>query len=523
MSAVQPFPTLASADNSRSGSPARDSTRPAANPRRHNSHRRHKKGAPQGDAQPGPRHRPQKPKAVDEAIAEARDNTPSSDPASSAGGARRRNGRKNGAKRRGQQASAPSESVASSSRPTSSLMSATPAGQPTTGTLSMPMIIAGEDGRARVVFNAQPDDLYRSSPEELYHHPLHHEYQHQHQHRFYASPPPTSYGHSLALGEEPPAQQYLPAEHAIGAPPGFRHRSMTSTQLQQHHPDTRSYSPQLSSFHRPPPHPGHPSQHQDQTHRFSSVIDAPAYPHTAPLTAEAGSRGRSQSVSTHVSMTGLRISLAQSQPGNVMSPHLPLLARGAYGAPGQAPHSAYAGGGYFASRRASVSNVGLAVDPSHSIRIPTIMFQRPRSDSAAAPKDTAAGEPITPQSGRPAADACSSEAAELTGEDLAMQRLQDMISSLRALGTGRTATAPEEPAPKVLQSEEAADADEEPETPIAMLPTPAAHPTSRFDSILEEDEDTDDDDDDVDGPSASVGPVAAAAAAVHPVSALCAL
>ncbi|KAJ2763567.1 hypothetical protein IWQ57_005531, partial [Coemansia nantahalensis] len=351
-------------------------------------------------------------------------------------------------------------------------------------------------------YQLSPEEQYQLSPEEQYHPP---------QHRFYGSA--GGYAHEHV----PPPAQYAPhaapAPQAVGPPPGFRHRAMTSMQL---HADARPYPPQLPGYHRPPAHPSHAPRGQ---HRLSLAGEAPLSPHVASLAAEAGPRGRSQSVSTHFSSTSLRISLAQSQPGNVMSPHLPLLARGAYGAAGQAPQSAYASGGYFASRRASVSNVGLAVDPSHSIRIPTILFQRSRSTTdhhQAPPKDPATGEPLTPQSGDPAA---ANDGAGLAGEDLAMQRLQEMISSLRALGAGKTAAsaadAPSLPQPDAPLSD---PADAAPETPIAMLPTPAAHPTSRFDSILEEDEDTDDDDDDA--PVASSAPPAVAA---RPASALCAL
>ncbi|KAJ1941183.1 hypothetical protein EC988_006829, partial [Linderina pennispora] len=159
-------------------------------------------------------------------------------------------------------------------------------------------------------------------------------------------------------------------------------------------------------------------------------------------------RTRSQTVSSHVSETGLRISMAQARPGNVLAPHVPLAPR----APGM-QSNAYATGGYFAKRRASVSNVGLAVDPSHSIRIPAIMFQKPADLEQPGAPHTPVSNPNTPD--------------PKDGEGLAMKRLQDMISSMRNL----TPKQPLKPAE------------------ITLPPTPAAHPTSRFDSILEEDED----------------------------------
>ncbi|KAJ2824781.1 hypothetical protein IWW50_003169 [Coemansia erecta] len=133
----------------------------------------------------------------------------------------------------------------------------------------------------------------------------------------------------------------------------------------------------------------------------------------------------------------------RSFSASLQAPHSAAL-HGAFPGQQSARHGSVGQLGYFASRRASVS-AGLAVDPSHSIRIPTIMFQRSASGSLSVPPS-------------PAHD----------GEAVAMRRLQDMIASVRAAG--------------------------KPEKPVPAPPTPAAHPSARFDSILEEDEDTDDDD-----------------------------
>ncbi|KAJ1835338.1 hypothetical protein LPJ63_001226 [Coemansia sp. RSA 2711] len=99
--------------------------------------------------------------------------------------------------------------------------------------------------------------------------------------------------------------------------------------------------------------------------------------------------------------------------------------------------------GYFATRRASES-AGLAVNPDQSIHIPEILFQQRHASFA--------GAPATP--------------SDEDGEAVAMRRLQDMIAAMKALGRDR---APAQP---------------------PALPTPA-HPSARFDSILEEDEDSD--------------------------------
>ncbi|KAI9506050.1 hypothetical protein BX070DRAFT_219248 [Coemansia spiralis] len=263
-------------------------------------------------------------------------------------------------------------------------------------------------------------------------------------------------------------------------------------------------------------------------------------PLSAPIQGlVAGARGRSQSVSTHTNMTGLRISMAQSRPGNVLAPHMPALARAASsGSTLQA--NAYANGGYFASRRASVSNVGLAVDPSHSIRIPTIMFQKQKSDEQVYPSNTKVAVDgtaalITPKSAIEEKAVDDAEKTETKAQDSpAMRRLQEMIESMRKLSSGSVANE-DSAAASVATTESTATTSaaalavaassasssrtssplaslpskgtdaastgiEAPEASsiasmpaITLPPTPAAHPTSRFDSILEEDEDTEDD------------------------------
>ncbi|KAJ2005564.1 hypothetical protein H4R26_001880 [Coemansia thaxteri] len=232
------------------------------------------------------------------------------------------------------------------------------------------------------------------------------------------------------------------AGQTAGPPPEFRKRSLTSTQLRVTAPE---FTPQRAQ----PPQPL-------QTAHASQPI---FYPHTAPLSAPPlGGRARSQSTSAHVSLTGLRITMAQARAGNVLAP--------------LAAPQAYSGSGYFGTRRASVSSAaGVAADPAHAIRIPAELFQK--------------------QTGADAGD----------GESPAMRRLQEMISSMRALG-------PPAPAPPAdLPHVEPAD-------------PPAAHPTARFDSILEEDEDADDDeanlDDDEATRCADDAPSAAAALALPP-------
>ncbi|KAJ2786226.1 hypothetical protein H4R18_000073 [Coemansia javaensis] len=507
MSAPRPFPALNSADNSRSGSPAPE---PAAGrlppkPRRHHPKKPRQKpdGSSSGNADGARAQRPRPAPAPAEPGG-------ASAPEAQAPRPRRRASRRGGSKK------APRSESAGSSRPASAQQQAPPPPpqpqpqpQPrraASGTLSMPVIIADEDGRARVVFSSQP-----AEPGHVHHH---------HHHR---PPPPQQQRRStvdhvihgrggLGLG---PGMQPEPAG-ACEAPPGFcRHHSMGPGQLHAAaqrfaaQPRFRAAAAAAPDYHHHPhPHP-HPHPHSHHHHHYYAPMDHP--PATAPPGGEFGARARSQSVSAHASMTGLRISLAQSQPGNVMSPHLHLPAHGA-----QTPQS-----GYFASRRASVSDVGLAVDPSHSIRIPTIMFQKQRR-SRPADDSPAAASLVTPNTAEPGASPVHAvedgavpgeeegeeggeEEEELSGEDLAMRRLQDMIASLRALSAPATAAAAAAPADPELP-------------PVAVPPTPAAHPTSRFDSILEEDEDTDEDEDE-DGCATA----AAAAAASRPASALCAL
>ncbi|KAI9473224.1 hypothetical protein LPJ78_000728 [Coemansia sp. RSA 989] len=178
---------------------------------------------------------------------------------------------------------------------------------------------------------------------------------------------------------------------------------------------------------------------EEQRQRAMTQLRAEAAPfmprraterHRDPPGAPPDSRRTRSQSAVGLSATGLRIALAQ--PGNVMAPHV-----------GQTGRAC----GYFEARRASVSSAGLAVDPSHSIHIPAIMF-RQRSDCQLA----------TPTSAEPPE----------SGESLAMRRLQEMIASMRELGGAQ-------------------------DKAIGLPPTPAAHPSARFDSILEEDEDSDED------------------------------
>ncbi|KAJ2793238.1 hypothetical protein H4R20_006603, partial [Coemansia guatemalensis] len=355
------------------------------------------------------------------------------------------------------------------------------------GTLPTPTIITGEDGRARVVFDMQTEDVCAQQPRRstLDNHGGHAPA------RGWAG----VYGTHLGLGAGTPMHAAARSggrsvttsatEHAggSGAPPSFRHRSMTSTQLRA---TARPFSPQHSA---------------PQRRSLSSAVDGPVAPLSAPATS--GTRGRSQSASTHVSMTGVRISMAQSQPGNVMAPHLSMAMRA--GNPALA--GGYSSGGYFASRRASVSNVGLAVDPSHSIRIPTVMFQRQKPETPPIP---AAADPSlpTPTSASASAEP-EPEPAETPGESLAMRRLQEMIASMRAMGPPKSAR--DHPDATTPPASTAAPQPARSNLPPAVPPTPAAHPSSRFDSILEEDEDTEQDEAilDADGcsvPAHSMGP-----------------
>ncbi|KAJ1641865.1 hypothetical protein LPJ64_006226 [Coemansia asiatica] len=491
------------------------------------------------------------------------------------------------------------------------------------GVLPMAMIVPGENGRARVLFNPQAMDndhpLASATPSPRFSSSSVQSARGQSSGAYLASRArfPAHYGDNLGLGLglRSPMSPALPSAPVNGsfnnsrsvtmssasmaggqsshaAPPMVRHRSLTSTQLR---PTTRSFSPQSQhnqhqyqnqnqQYHFNHNHNHYQQQqqqhqYQQQQHhhyqpqqqpmrRLSSASSAgydnsTALPLSAPAGGSLNARGRSQSVSTHINMTGLRISMAQSRPGNVLAPHLPLLSRASSG--GAVQPNAYANGGYFATRRASVSNVGLAVDPSHSIRIPTIMFQKPKPEdlakaaSAAAsaagalpssqpssetatagPQSTAAAEPVSvPAAARPleASDLLatpvtggsnSSDLMNITGLDepsageaLAMQRLQEMISSMRALTqpqsqTQKTTTkthTQQTPAQAQLQqvpSAKLADVDMTTSAAaIQMPPTPAAHPTSRFDSILEEDEDDEADEEILDAEAAEDSSVTA--------------
>ncbi|KAJ1872532.1 hypothetical protein LPJ57_005059 [Coemansia sp. RSA 486] len=508
--------------------------------------------------------------------------------------------------------------------------------------LPMAMIVPGENGRARVLFNPQamdndhplanatPSPRFSTSSVQSARGPS------AGAHLSNRARFPAHYGDNLGLGLRSPMSPALPSAPVNGtysnsrsittpsasmaggspshaAPPIVRHRSLTSTQLRS---NARSFSPQSQysqhqhqnqnqqyhhyqqqySHHHYQPQQQQHSQHHYQQHqqhqqphsnyyhqqaqqqqptrRLSSAssagYDGMAPPLSAPAGGSTNPRGRSQSMSTHISMTGLRISMAQSRPGNVLAPHLPLLTRAASG--GAVQPNTYANGGYFATRRASVSNVGLAVDPSHSIRIPTIMFQKPKPEdlakaaSAAASSVAAGASPssqsasdtagvdaetvsaaaadcgpaakrsletsdslITPMTGGNSSDLLKSESDEPTaGEALAMQRLQEMISSLRTLTQAQSLTpkadkkkpnqsqnqvnsqaqaqdqAPTQSQSQSVTSTKLADIDVTSTAAIQMPPTPAAHPTSRFDSILEEDEDDEADEEMLDAEDSSV-------------------
>ncbi|KAJ1819624.1 hypothetical protein LPJ75_001146 [Coemansia sp. RSA 2598] len=503
-------------------------------------------------------------------------------------------------------------------------VSAPPMRSVSSSVLPMAMIVPGENGRARVLFNPQaldndhplasatPSPRFSSSSVQSARGPSSGA-QLGSRARF-----PAHYGDShglgLGLGLRSPMSPALPSAPVSGSlshvtPPIVRHRSLTSTQLRS---TARSFSPQSQfnqhqyqnqqyhhSHHQQ--HQQQQLQHQQQIHQYqpqqqrhqphtsyyhqqaqqppmrrlssasSAGYDGMVPPLSAPAGDSASPRGRSQSVSTHISMTGLRISMAQSRPGNVLAPHLPLLSRAASGGAVQA--NTYANGGYFATRRASVSNVGLAVDPSHSIRIPTIMFQKPKPEdlakaaSAAASAAAAASASPSPQpsvsetasagaqsatavdaTSAPAAKHPSSEPSDSlatpvtggngsdtlkngvdepsAGEALAMQRLQEMISSMRSLTqtqTPKTSSkaqtqtqtqnqshqAPPQTQKQHVPSNKLADVDVVGTAALQMPPTPAAHPTSRFDSILEEDEDNEADEEILDAETAEDSSVTA--------------
>ncbi|KAJ1959277.1 hypothetical protein GGI12_004416 [Dipsacomyces acuminosporus] len=430
---------------------------------------------------------------------------------------------------------------------------------PNSGLLPQAMIVSGENGRARVLFNPHsehapagpaPLQLQRSVS------PAQHQYQrtsgaiprrasmaaaqlgsrnkypvqfadnmaqqhHQHLGLGAVQPPvyQTSRAHNGARAtsvSNGPAVPFVPGSRVAAVAGAARQRSVSSTQFRD------------TAYHQQ-------AQHQQQhPRRISSA--AAAIPEDVQSAADdtAGARGRSQTVSSHMSMTGLRISMAQSRPGNVLAPHVPLLSRGA--ANGVVQTNTYANGGYFATRRSSVSNVGLAVDPSHSIRIPAIMFQKPSpeephaSSTAAAAQPPAASAatgddlpavsstnggnvtlentgaldaPTTTAQPQPRHGADDARPGAGTNESLAMKRLQDMISSMRALGHPQQQQQQQQK-PRHQQSAnmsphsiDAISSKIEALPIVSLPPTPAAHPTSRFDSILEEDEDDDEDEDEL--------------------------
>ncbi|KAJ2387275.1 hypothetical protein GGI23_006316 [Coemansia sp. RSA 2559] len=263
-------------------------------------------------------------------------------------------------------------------------------------------------------------------------------------------------------------------------------------------------------------------------------------PLSAPMAGlPAGTRGRSQSVLTHSSAAGLRISMSQAQPGNVLAPYLPSLSRTS--SSGAATGTTLASGGYFASRRASVSNTGLAVDPNNTIRIPAIMFQKSNAEeqtkalpagarASVSPSSSATDALVTPMSAVNEKVAAASEASandRVSSETLAMRRLQDMIESMRKLSSAKpiaprdsaVPTPPlsaSEPGPVASASKSTTAVDALPdgaetappaspaaEPSVAASLSSAAHPTSRFDSILEEDEDSEDDEAKLDADSAA--------------------
>ncbi|KAJ2105437.1 hypothetical protein GGI16_002356 [Coemansia sp. S142-1] len=371
-----------------------------------------------------------------------------------------------------------------------------------TGSLPMAMIVAGENGRARVLFNPPPqqeyaDDAAADSPPPQF----------VGQPRFPAGgsqPRRSSMSHYNSssngggsrmrytsgdgLGLASPGAGHsmysAPATaRCVTTPPEFRQRSLTSTQLRVSAP---VFTPQQQYHYQAPAAPAAQAMSREPP------MSAPAY----------DGRGRSQSVSTHVSLTGLRISMAQSRPGNVLAPHLPMMSRASSaGVPGVQTNT-YANGGYFATRRASVSNVGLAADLSHSIRIPTVLFQKHAERRSLDPTESGAAD-------------AEGQDAPASGESPAMKRLQEMISSMRALGS--TPSTPKSAEPLTAEPAAAAvlEDGEEGLTPVSLVDdvslaesvvqqAPAAHPTSRFDSILEEDEDADEDEANLDADDGSV-------------------
>ncbi|KAJ1892049.1 hypothetical protein LPJ81_005624, partial [Coemansia sp. IMI 209127] len=325
------------------------------------------------------------------------------------GSGQRNRGKTQNAAKQQQQRDAPAVSeTAASSRASSSLSQVTAAPQSaspaprsppqyikssSSSSLSMAMIVQGENGRARVYFGPQPSD----DDDQHSVHPGFHagaprflpsSVQQRRSSMGHFGPPRTrfpaaSYGDGpIPLGlsspmspaPQPAASAYYPqatshlhantrsvtspapafyayqppAHPAYNAapPPSFRQRSMTSTQLRS---SARSFSPQMHSVgyqhqsqQQPPIQAQGQSQNRYQNHnqpipmrRLSSATSvgldhAGAYhpPLSAPIVGiSAGTRGRSQSVLTHSSAAGLRISMSQAQPGNVLAPYLPSLSR----------------------------------------------------------------------------------------------------------------------------------------------------------------------------------------------------
>ncbi|KAJ2366313.1 hypothetical protein IW150_005973, partial [Coemansia sp. RSA 2607] len=563
MSAAQPFPVLASADNSRAGSPAPSSGSPGSQrggrgkgngkgkggskqaPRgKENGVAVGDKAAAEDKAAAGektskPRHKKQRSKAKSSAAAAAAveqqqgSETSGSSSAGNAGKGSKGRGKKRqdaGSK----SAAAAAVNTASEATTPTSVAAATddsgkrakkagkgsrrrtvanpqsttpppaqpsptqPAAQPTlshgsmplarsssSGALPLAMIVAGENGRARVLFNPQGVDndhpLAHSGMSPRFSAGAVHSARSSAQNSRLAS----SYGDGLGLRSPmSPAQP-------VHAPGMLRQRSMTSTQHHQHQGE-----PQWHGHHHA--WNGHHQQqqqwngHQYPQQPWNGYQQQWHAPQDVPLTAPEV-RGRSQSM--HMSMTGLRISLAQSRPGNVLSPHIALPPRSA-NAPAGVQTNTYANNGYFATRRASLSNVGLAVDPSHSIRIPTIMFEKPKPEDLAkvsAQKPAASGAAAVEDGAAPQGAPPTPVSAEdgSAGEMLAMQRLQEMIASMRNISQPQSAKKQERVSSPVDAAAEPVDSAKS--AVVQMPPTPAAHPTSRFDSILEEDEDGEDD------------------------------
>ncbi|KAJ2290606.1 hypothetical protein IWW55_006086 [Coemansia sp. RSA 2706] len=362
----RPFPELASADNSRSASPALSAGKTRGPGK---AAGRLRPGAAQagGDSgagrKAGGRSKPRKPRAPASSTAEDRaedkaENRTEGKAEDNAKGKaapkknpRRRGGRK-GKKKAERNEGPPAVSAPASapmSAPASAPLPAIPVRSLSNGMLWRATVVAGENGRARVLLGdeeQQPIPGMSSGPRFVSSHVLQ-------QRRSTTAHQAGRYGDALGLSAAPP--------------PTLRQRSLTGTQR------------------------------------------AGAAPQLRRLASDDG-RGRSYS---------------SSHAGGVLAP------------------AARTDHGYFATRRASES-AGLAVNPDQSIHIPEILFQQRHASFA--------GAPATP--------------SDEDGEAVAMRRLQDMIAAMKALGRDR---APAQP---------------------PALPTPA-HPSARFDSILEEDEDSD--------------------------------